>query len=70
MWSPATRSMPCAAAETPRMMLPPPRTTAVSTPRAWTSLISSASRATTSGAMPNLWSPINASPESFRRMRR
>ena len=32
MWSPATRSIPCAAAETPRMMLPPPTTTAISTP--------------------------------------
>src|SRR5215468_7897036 len=52
------------------MMLPPPSTTAVSTPRSWTSRISSASRATKSGAMPNFCSPISASPESFRRMRR
>jgi hypothetical protein len=35
------------------MMLPPPTTIAISTPREWTSRISSAMAATTASSMPN-----------------
>ena len=38
-------------------------------PLPWRRAISSASRATASGSMPNWPSPIRASPDSFRRMR-
>ncbi len=70
MLSPVTRSIPCVAAETPRMMLPPPITIAISTPRRATSATSSAMRATTAGSMPNAWPPRRASPDSFSRIRR
>ena len=70
MLSPVTRSMPCVAAETPRMMFPPPMTMATSTPRRATSAISSARRSTTAGSMPKDWLPRSASPESFSRTRR
>src|SRR5918997_5809049 len=50
-------------------MFPPPTTIAVSTPRPWSSTISSAMRPTCSRSIPNSRSPINASPESFRRTR-
>jgi hypothetical protein len=70
MLSPVTRSIPWVAAETPRMMLPPPMTIAVSTPRRHTSATSSAMRATTVGSIPNAWPPRRASPESLRRIRR
>src|SRR5262245_4518486 len=64
--------MPRVSPDMPRQMLPPPITTAISTPRsrraAW---ISPAMRATTCASM---WCPVSvfssASPESFRTTRR
>src|SRR3712207_2263248 len=50
-------------------MLPPPTTKQSSCPASLACLISSARRAAVSGSMPNCPSPINASPESFRRIR-
>src|SRR5262245_7877654 len=58
----------CARADSPRKMLPPPMTTATSTPSAWTSLISPAIRCTTPASMPKPVSPISASPLSLRRI--
>ena len=43
MWSPVTRSIPAEAALIPRKMLPPPTTSASSTPMAWIAAISSES---------------------------
>ena len=40
MWSAETRSIPWALSDTPRKMLPPPTTAAISRPMSWTSLIS------------------------------
>src|SRR6266508_3780253 len=51
-------------------MFPPPTTIAVSTPLRCTSAISAATTATRAGSMPYSRSPISASPDSFRRMRR
>src|SRR5215204_344451 len=50
-------------------MLPPPCTTATSTPRSCTPLICAAIALTVSGSVPYSRSPMSASPESFRRMR-
>src|SRR5215203_407504 len=50
-------------------MLPPPRTTAISTSRSCTVLICWAIALTVSGSVPYSRSPMSASPESFRRMR-
>src|SRR5438067_2016647 len=50
-------------------MLPPPTTMAISTPWLCTATISSAIAASVSASMPVRRPPINASPESFRRMR-
>src|SRR5258708_27651213 len=50
-------------------MLPPPTTIAISTPSLWTATTSSAIAASVSASMPVRRPPINASPESFRRMR-
>src|SRR5690348_8413265 len=57
--------MPCSATAAPRMMLPPPMTTATCAPRSWIFLISRARYFVYSGEMPNLRSPRRASPESF-----
>src|SRR6266566_5873545 len=57
--------MPCSATVAPRMMLPPPMTTATCTPRSRTLRISSARYFVYSGEMPNSRSPSSASPESF-----
>src|SRR5438309_4973999 len=57
--------MPCSATVAPRMMLPPPLTTATWTPRSRTLRISSARYFVYSGEMPNSRSPSSASPESF-----
>src|SRR6267378_8017210 len=57
--------MPCSATVAPRMMLPPPMTTATWTPRSRTFRISSARYFVYSGEMPNSRSPRSASPESF-----
>src|SRR5215217_8871928 len=51
-------------------MLPPPTTIASSRPSLCTSTISRAIRSTVFGSVPYSWSPISASPESFRRTRR
>src|SRR5712692_10259335 len=51
-------------------MLPPPITIATSTPRPWTSRISSAMRWMTAGSRPNWRGPMRASPLSFRRILR
>src|SRR5215831_12268856 len=51
-------------------MFPPPITTAVWTPAFTTSPISPAMRSRVGGLIPYLASPIRASPESLRRMRR
>src|SRR5438309_7076835 len=61
--------MPSVAAVTPRKMLPPPTTMAISTPSLWTATISSAMLASVSASMPVRRPPIKASPESFSRMR-
>src|SRR5712675_1647565 len=61
--------MPCAEAARPRKMLPPPMTSAISTPSARTSAISEAMRSMTPGSMPKPVSPMRASPESLSRMR-
>jgi len=50
-------------------MFPAPTTTAVSTPREWTSTISSPSRSTVARSRPYSRDPISASPESFSRTR-
>src|SRR3954454_17131361 len=50
-------------------MLPPPTTTATSTPSAWTRSTCSAIALMRSGSAPYSRSPMSASPESFRRMR-
>src|SRR5215207_1479414 len=50
-------------------MLPPPCTTATSTPRSCTPLICAAMALTRSGSVPYSRSPMSASPDSFRRMR-
>src|SRR3954447_319577 len=51
-------------------MLPPPTTIASSRPSVCTSTISRAIVSTVFGSVPYSWSPIRASPESFRRTRR
>src|SRR5918994_3224978 len=51
-------------------MLPPPTTIASSRPSVWTSTISRAIASIRFGSVPNSWSPISASPDSFRRTRR
>src|SRR5437868_1978971 len=61
--------MPSVAAVTPRKMLPPPMTMAISTPVRCTWTISSAMLASVSASMPVRRPPISASPESFRRTR-
>src|ERR1035441_3912105 len=69
MWSAVTRSIFCAAAATPRKILPPPTTTAISMPAAATSATSRAKPLTFSESMPNDAAPANTSPLSFSRMR-
>src|SRR5689334_19029637 len=61
--------MPAVAAVTPRKMLPPPMTMAISIPICCTSTSSSAMVARTSASIPVRLPPIRASPESLRRMR-
>src|SRR5688572_32649619 len=61
--------MPFAAPAIPRKMLPPPTTTHNSWPVAFAAAISAARPATVSGSMPNWPGPINASPDSFSRIR-
>src|SRR5678815_335209 len=51
-------------------MFPPPITTAICTPALTTSPISRAMRSSVGGWMPYFPSPMRASPESLRRMRR
>ena len=46
---PVARSMPPAAADMPRKMLPPPTTTAMSTPRPWATLMYEATSAVVVG---------------------
>jgi hypothetical protein len=58
-----------ALSETPRKMLPPPTTTATSTPRSWTALISSAMARATFTSTPYACAPISASPDALSRMR-
>src|SRR5258706_6455967 len=61
--------MPCALAASPRKMLPPPMTTATSTPSPRTSAISDAIPSSVAGSMPNPDCPMSASPESLSRIR-
>src|SRR5699024_6478084 len=61
--------MPRWESSAPRKKLPPPTTTAHSTPWETPSAISPAMRETTSGSTPTA-PPPKASPESFRRTRR
>jgi hypothetical protein len=68
--SPVTRSSPCSVAAMPRMMLPPPITTAVSTPSSCTSASCADSVGSTSGAIPKGWLPISTSPDSLMTTRR
>jgi hypothetical protein len=51
-------------------MLPPPTTTATSTPSACTSRISPAMACATATSTPYFCAPISASPDAFRSMRR
>src|SRR5918994_676425 len=51
-------------------MFPAPTTIAISTPRSWSSAISSAICSTSCRSSPCSLSPIRASPDSFSRMRR
>src|SRR5438105_5820435 len=53
----------------PRKMLPPPTTRQSSCPCPFAAAISPARPATAAGSMPNWPWPINASPESFSRIR-
>ena len=69
MWSAWARSMPLAAAETPRKMLPPPMTRHTSMPARTTSPTSLAMRPTISVSRPYSRRPIRASPEIFSRTR-
>src|SRR5579871_652945 len=62
--------MPFELAATPRKMLPPPITSAISTPRPCTSMSSSAICDSVPGSMACSVEPIKASPESLSRMRR
>src|SRR5579871_4444775 len=66
MLSALTRSISRACSATPRKMLPPPTTTATSTPSLCTSAISEVISATFSASRPNPRDPDNASPESLR----
>src|SRR6218665_860202 len=61
--------MPSVEPATPRKMLPPPMTTASSTPACAISFSSSEMRVSVGGWMPYFPSPIRASPDSLRRMR-
>ena len=61
--------MPRALAARPRKMLPPPMTMRRLDAERWTSTISQAIWSVTVGSIPKVFSPIRASPESFRRMR-
>src|SRR5437879_4464728 len=61
--------MPCADAASPRKMLPPPMTTATSTPRARTSATSEAMFSSVAGSMPKPPAPMSASPDSLSRIR-
>src|SRR5581483_10294465 len=60
-----TRSMPWRLAVLPRRMLPPPITTATSTPSLWISLTCSAILSTVSGQMPESPSLALDSPENL-----
>src|SRR5687768_13851364 len=62
--------MPLAAAASPRKMLPPPTTIAISTPPSLASAICAAISRVTSGSIPYCRDPISASPESFSSTRR
>src|SRR5260221_7501649 len=61
--------MPAAPGATPRKMLPPPITVAISTPRRATWAISATMPSMVWRLMPNGSSPIRASPESLSRTR-
>jgi hypothetical protein len=65
-----TLSPPFDATATPRKMLPPPMTTATSTPSARASAMSEAMRSTTETSMPKCCSPMSASPDALSRTRR
>src|SRR3954465_9053385 len=70
MWSAWLRSMPAPTPFRPRQKLPPPTTTAMSTPRrVRTSTISSATCWRMSESSPNPVGSANASPESLRTIR-
>src|SRR5690606_18475685 len=62
--------MPASAPAIPRQMLPPPTTTATSTPASRTSTISPAMYWVKAPSMPEPVSPAKASPESLSRRRR
>src|SRR6516225_9088625 len=62
--------MPASASPAPRKMLPPPITRPTWTPSPRTSAISAATRRMIAGSMPYCWLPSNASPLSFKRIRR
>src|SRR5476651_2044673 len=62
--------MPFAAPEIPRKILPPPITMQICVPARTAGSTSAAIRSTVPTSMPYDWSPINASPETFRSTRR
>src|SRR6266513_661828 len=69
MSSAVARSIPAAPGATPRKILPPPITTAISSPSAATWAISPTMRSIVARLIPKESSPIRASPLSLSRMR-
>src|SRR3989338_6573313 len=62
--------MPCSMPERPRHRLPPPITTATSTPSSLTAFTLEATTSACSGLMPRPSGPASASPPSLSNMRR
>jgi hypothetical protein len=70
MVSPVGRDTPREETSTPRTMLPPPITTATSTPSFFAAIRSSAMRSTVGWSIPKEWLPARYSPESLITTRR
>ena len=70
MVSPVGRDTPREETSTPRTMLPPPITTATSTPSFWAAIRSSAMRSMVGWSIPKEWLPARYSPESLITTRR
>ena len=70
MVSPTGRDTPRDDISTPRTRLPPPTTTAISTPSCRAAIRSPAMRSMVGWSMPNEWLPAKYSPESLITTRR